>query len=161
MQKHHFMMSYAFYNSSSIAYLVTGYNVVISNKLLHPIMHYQKNHEEIVSAEPGLDNAKAMLVDCIFLTPFLIKLNYSENDADKKFSCYLNLVRDWRIDNAHQAPTATENELDTAINVLEAVCLYVVAFGINRSDIEHIPSIANNDVLHDSYSMVAEPEKDE
>ena len=31
MQKHHFMMSYAFFNSPGIAYLVTGYNVVVGN----------------------------------------------------------------------------------------------------------------------------------
>lgn len=81
-----------------------------------------------------------MLADCIFQSPCLKKLKCSENDADKKFSCYLSLVHDWRNDNAHKAPSATENVLETAIKVQTAVYLYVVAFGINRSDIEQIIS---------------------
>ena len=125
-------------------------------------VYYLKNHTEIVSTKPGQEGTKAMLADCIFQTPCLKKLKYSENDADKKFSCYLNLVRDWRNDNAHKAPTATENELDTAINVLTAVYLYVVAFGINRADIEQsYPLAFETDNKEEQFSKVAEPERED
>ena len=78
----------------------------------------------------------ATLADCIFQTPCLKRLKYSDSDADKKFSEYLTMVRDWRNDQAHKAPTATEQECDFAINVLTTMYLFVVAFGIRTKDIE-------------------------
>ena len=56
------------------------------------------------------------------------------------------MVRDWRNDNAHKAPTATEQECDTAINVLTSMYLYVVAFGIKNREIEakSATSVNNN-----------------
>ena len=107
---------------------------------------YLKNHAEIVSTRPGQENMKATLADCIFQTPCLKRLKYSESEADKKFSDYLGMVRDWRNDNAHKAPTATEQECDTAINVLTSMYLYVVAFGIKRRDMEVSDSIAYGDI---------------
>lgn len=68
------------------------------------------------------------------------------------------MVRDWRNDNAHKAPTATEQECDTAINVLTSMYLYIVAFGIKKREIEQMN--AKNyeiDDLTTSYSMAAEP----
>ena len=94
----------------------------------------------------GKENMKATLADCIFQTPCLKRLKYSESEADKKFSDYLGMVRDWRNDNAHKAPTATEQECDTAINVLTSMYLYVVAFGIKRRDMEVSDSIAYGDI---------------
>ena len=73
-------------------------------------------------------------------------MKFSESEADKKFSDYLGMVRDWRNDNAHKAPTATEQECDTAINVLTSMYLYVVAFGIKNREIDTkgITSVNNN-----------------
>lgn len=106
---------------------------------------YLKNHSEIVSTKPGQEGMKATLADCIYQTPCLKRLKYSESEADKKFSDYLGMVRDWRNDNAHKAPTATEQECDTAINVLTSMYLYVVAFGIKKREIEVCNSVAHED----------------
>ena len=98
---------------------------------------------------------KATLADCIYQTPCLKRLKYSESEADKKFSDYLGMVRDWRNDNAHKAPTATEQECDTAINVLTSMYLYVVAFGIKKREIE-----VSNSVAHEDSSSKQEPSID-
>ena len=93
-------------------------------------VYYLRNHTTIVSTKPGSEGQKATLADCIYQTPCLKRLKYSEDVNDKKFFDYLSKVRDWRNDNAHKAPTATEQECDEAINILTSIYLYVVAFGI-------------------------------
>lgn len=99
----------------------------------------------------------ATLADCIYQTPCLKRLKFSESEADKKYSDYLVMVRDWRNDNAHKAPTATEQECDTAINILSSMYLYVVAFGIKKRDIEVPKSVTFEDSpLNESYLMAAE-----
>ena len=102
----------------------------------------------------------ATLADCIFQTPCLKRLKYSDSDADKKFSEYLNMVRDWRNDQAHKAPTATEQECDFAINVLTTMYLFVVAFGIRTRDIEQSETAYKTDI-HEEHDMAAEPGVDE
>ena len=124
-------------------------------------VYYLKNHAEIVSTKPGQEGMKATLADCIYQTPCLKRLKYSEDEADKKFSEYLGMVRDWRNDNAHKAPTASEQECDAAINVLTTMYLYVTAFGIRRREINHVDSITHeNDVIGTQYGMAAEPHND-
>ena len=65
------------------------------------------------------------------------------------------MVRDWRNDQAHKAPTATEQECDYAINVLTTMYLFVVAFGIKRRDIE--PGVTKYADMHEDHDMAAEP----
>lgn len=96
---------------------------------------YLRKHTTIVSTKPGSEGQKATLADCIYQTPCLKRLKYSEDEIDKKFFDYLTKVRDWRNDNAHKAPTATEKECDDAINVLASIYLYVVAFGIRTREL--------------------------
>ena len=98
-------------------------------------VYYLRNHTTIVSTKPGSEGQKATLADCIYQTPCLKRLKYSEDENDKKFYEYLSKVRDWRNDNAHKAPTATEQECDEAINILTSIYLYVVAFGIRSREL--------------------------
>ncbi|MBO4820458.1 MAG: type I restriction-modification system subunit M N-terminal domain-containing protein [Prevotella sp.] len=122
-------------------------------------VYYIKNHSEMVSTKPGQEGMKATLADCIFQTPCLKRLKYSESDADKKFGDYLNIVRDWRNDQAHKAPTATEEECDLAINVLTTMYLFVVAFGIRRRDLEQGETKYAD--MHEEHDLAAEPLHDE
>ena len=119
-------------------------------------VYYLKNHKEIVSTKIGQEGMKATLADSVFQTPCLKRLKFSDSEADKKFSDYLGMVRDWRNDQAHQAPTATEQECDFAINVLATMYLYVVAFGIRTRDIEQI-SISHELDIHEEHDLAAEP----
>ena len=120
-------------------------------------MYYLKNHSEIVCTRPGQEGSRATLSDCIYQTPCLKRLKYSEDEVDKKFSDYLTKVKDWRNDNAHKAPTSTEQECDDAINVLTSMYLYVVAFGISNREIEEINALSlNTDLSQNSFSKAAE-----
>ena len=120
-------------------------------------VYYLKNHSEIVCTRPGQEGSRATLSDCIYQTPCLKRLKYSEDEVDKKFSDYLTKVKDWRNDNAHKAPTSTEQECDDAINVLTSMYLYVVAFGISNREIEEINALSlNTDLSQNSFSKAAE-----
>ena len=124
---------------------------------------YLNNLSEIVCTKPGQEGMKATLADCIFQTPCLKRLKYSEDEADQKFSNYLTMVRDWRNDNAHKAPITKEQECDVAINVLTAMYLYVVAFGIKRWQIDHVnPAVYQLGIDRDQpIRLAAEPGPDE
>ena len=136
--------------------LVTRFEVFLKK------VYYIKNKSEIVSTKPGQEGMKATLADCIFQTPCLKRLKFSESEADKKFSDYLNMVRDWRNDQAHKAPTATEEECDLAINVLTTMYLFVVAFGIRKRDIEQVDTSAQEfDISAEQYDKAAEKGLDE
>ena len=123
-------------------------------------VYYLKNHKEIVSTKIGQEGMKATLADCVFQTPCLKRLKFSDSEADKKFSDYLGMVRDWRNDQAHQAPTATEQECDFAINVLTTMYLFVVAFGIRTRDIEQ-GETQYEEYKNEEHDMAAEPGVDE
>ena len=118
-------------------------------------VYYLRNHTTIVSTKPGSEGQKATLADCIYQTPCLKRLKYSEDVNDKKFFDYLSKVRDWRNDNAHKAPTATEQECDEAINILTSIYLYVVAFGIRSRELFLMATEVP--MQTDSMPMAAEP----
>ena len=130
--------------------LVTRFEVLLKK------VYYLKNRTEIVSTKIGQEGTMATLADCIFQTPCLKRLKYSDSNADKKFSEYLTMVRDWRNDQAHKAPTSTEQECDFAINVLTTMYLYVVAFGIKRRDIEQ-DETQYEEYKNEEHDMAAEP----
>lgn len=72
-----------------------------------------------------------------FAFPCLKKLKYSDDEYEQKFKNYLDLVRQWRNDEAHLSPNATEDEINTAIQIISTMYLYVVAnsmTGLERSD---------------------------
>ena len=118
-------------------------------------VYYLRNHTTIVSTKPGSEGQKATLADCIYQTPCLKRLKYSEDVNDKKFFDYLSKVRDWRNDNAHKAPTSSEQECDEAINILTSIYLYVVAFGIRSRELFLMATEVP--LQTDSMPMAAEP----
>ncbi len=120
-------------------------------------VYYLRNHEEIVCTKPGLEGTKATLADCIYQTHCLKRLKYADTESDMKFRDYLGMVRDWRNENAHKAPIATEVECDTAINVLTAMYLYVVAFGLPSRYLE----TTTVDMTPTSYDKAAESDNKE
>ncbi len=108
------------------------FNVLVSRfEVFLKKVYYLKNHEEIVCTKPGQEGQKATLADCVFQTPCLKRLKYSEDEADKRFKDYLSMVRVWRNDSAHIAPTTSEQEIDTAIQVVVAMYLYVTGNSMN------------------------------
>lgn len=80
----------------------------------------------------GRDGKAATLADAIHAFRCLWDLKYDTTDTGKRFASYLQMLRDWRNEEAHNAPTSNEEELNAGIKVSVAMYLYVVAFSITE-----------------------------
>lgn len=89
-------------------------------------LYYLINGEEV----PGRDGKEPALADSIHAFNSLWNLKYATDDDGKKFSSYLQMLRDWRNEEAHNAPSSSDAEVDTAIKVVVALYLYVTAYSI-------------------------------
>lgn len=78
----------------------------------------------------GQDGKEPGLADAIHAFRCLWNLKYSTDDDGKKFSAYLQMVRNWRNDEAHNAPCSTDEEVNAGIKVVVALYLYVIAYSI-------------------------------
>ena len=78
----------------------------------------------------GQDGKEPGLADAIHAFKCLWNLKYSTDDDGKKFSAYLQMVRNWRNDEAHNAPCSTDEEVNAGIKVVVALYLYVIAYSI-------------------------------
>ena len=78
----------------------------------------------------GQDGKDPGLADAIHAFKCLWNLKYSTDDDGKKFSAYLQMVRNWRNDEAHNAPCSTDEEVNAGIKVVVALYLYVIAYSI-------------------------------
>lgn len=74
------------------------------------------------------------LSECIFAFSCLRNLKYTTDEREQKFKEYLNLLRQWRNDEAHLSPNATDDEIDAALKVVTAMYLFVV--GNNITELE-------------------------
>ena len=147
-------MRYSLFNS-----LVHKYDSSLKN------LYYLINDDEV----EGQDGRDAMLADAIHAFRCLWKLKYATDEDGKKFSSYLQMLRDWRNNEAHNAPVNTTADVDAAIKVVVALYLYVTAFSI--TDLESaghdmdarrdcpLYELPENDAV--SYSRVAEDGPDD
>lgn len=108
-------MKYSFFNS-----LVQKYEAFLKK------LYYLINDEEI----PGHDGKEPALADSIHAFRCLWDLKHSTDEDGKKFSSYLQMLRDWRNDEAHNAPCTTDAEVDAAIKVAVSMYIYVTAYSI-------------------------------
>lgn len=110
------IVKYAFFNS-----LVQKYEAFLKK------LYYLINGNELQGHEKGKDPA---LADALHAFKCLWNLKHSADDDGQKFSGYLQMLRNWRNDEAHNAPLTTDAEVDAAIKVAVALYLYVTAFSI-------------------------------
>ena len=95
---------------------------------LKKIYFIENGKEMVVTRENARPGEMPALGDCIYQTPCLKRLKY-EPDSNK-FKIWLQQLRDWRNEQSHQAPIATEPEYDAAIHIVTALYLYVTAYNI-------------------------------
>ena len=88
-------------------------------------------------------------------TPCLKRLKY-EPDANK-FKVWLQQLRDWRNEQSHQAPIATEEEYDAAIHIVTALYLYVTAYNIKWIQPKMEAKFISLNSESESIGMAAEP----
>ena len=84
-------------------------------------------HPDHPEKSPGLS-------ECIFAFPCLKNLKYSTDENEQKFKVYLDLLRQWRNDEAHLSPNATDDEVNAALRVVTSMYMFVV--GHNVTDLE-------------------------
>ena len=65
-------------------------------------------------------------------------LKYSTDEDEQRFKIYIDLLRQWRNDEAHLSPNATEEEVNAAIKVVSTMYLYVVANSVTDLEIGHV-----------------------
>ena len=88
-----------------------------------------------VPRNPYQPDKKPSLSECIFAFDCLKTLKDTEDEAKQKYEIYLEMLRQWRNDEAHLSPNATENEVNAALKVVSTMYLYVIAHNITELEI--------------------------
>ena len=102
------------------------------------------NGEEV---KPQYEGQDVTWKDVIHAVRPLWTLKYSDNDEYQKLYQYLMLVKGWRNDESHISPTASEQEIDTAIKII--ITMYFFATGSCITELE----CAGHDVEKPNASM--------
>lgn len=131
------IVRYTFFNS-----LVQKYEAFLK-KLYFLIYGYE------IEGQNGRD---AALAESLHAFKCLWNLKYATDDDGKKFSSYLQMVRSWRNDEAHNAPSSSDEEVNTGIKVVVALYLYVTAHSIR--DLEMAGPDINRAVEATRYQLI-------
>lgn len=103
-------------------------------------------------------DVSATLMDAIFAIPSLKRLKGSTNPALQEFDTKLTLLRRMRNDEAHGALNVSEQDIDTALQIV--VDMYLYAVGTNITELEmagHYPEreVENQNARSESIAMSA------
>lgn len=96
-------------------------------------LYYLLNQDE-VPRHPDHPEKSPGLSECIFAFPCLKNLKYSTDEKEQKFKVYLDLLRQWRNDEVHLSPNATDEEVNAALKIVTSMYMFVV--GNNITDLE-------------------------
>ena len=99
---------------------------------------YYLIHTDDVPRHPQHPEKTPSLSECIFAFDCLRGLKYTTDEAEQRFKIYIDMLRQWRNDEAHLSPNATEEEVNAAIKVVSTMYLYVVANSITDLEIGHV-----------------------
>lgn len=92
-------------------------------------LYYLLNQDE-VPRHPDHPEKSPGLSECIFAFPCLKNLKYSTDEKEQKFKVYLDLLRQWRNDEAHLSPNATDEEVNAALKIVTSMYMFVVGNNI-------------------------------
>ena len=122
---------------------------------LKKIYFIENDKEMAVTRENARPGEMPALGDCIYQTPCLKLLKY-EPDSNK-FKTWLQQLRNWRNEQSHQAPIATEAEYDAAIHIVTALYLYVTAYNIKYLQPKMLAQLVSMNPEPQSIGLAAEP----
>lgn len=105
--------------------LVTKYEVFLKK------LYYLIENEEVTNREGDSDST---LINAIFAFDCLRGLKYNRDEHYANFKNYLELVRQWRNDEAHLAPNSTVKELIAATHII--VTMYVFVISQHTTDLD-------------------------
>ncbi len=89
---------------------------------------------EDVPCNPKHPEKSPALSECIFAFPCLKELKNSDDECSRKFNEYLTKLRQWRNDEVHLSPNATDEDINAAVKMVTSMYLFVV--GNNITDLE-------------------------
>jgi type I restriction enzyme R subunit len=116
-------------------------------------LYYLYKGEEVKPQHEGEDVTWANVIHDVSC---LWQLKFTHDDDHQRLYQYLLQVKEWRNDESHISPTATEQEIDGAVNII--LTMYCYATGMCVTDLE----MAGHDIQpEDESSMAAEPQKKE
>ena len=94
-------------------------------------LYYLYKGEEVKPQHEGEDVTWA---NVIYAVKPLWQLKFNQNDAHQRLYQYLQMVKEWRNAESHISPTASEQELNGAINII--LTMYCYATGMCITDLE-------------------------
>ena len=80
----------------------------------------------------------------IYAVKPLWRLKFSQDEAHLRLFQYLQMVKEWRNAESHISPTASEQEINGAINII--LTMYCYATGMCITDLE----MAGHDIAYES-----------
>ena len=101
-------------------------------------LYYVVNGEEIKPQRPGDDVTWANVIHAFTC---LWGLKYDRDEKYQQLYQFLVLMKGWRNDESHISPTASELEVDAAINI--CLTMYLFVTGNNISELENSALIGN------------------
>lgn len=104
-------------------------------------LYYLYKGEEVKPQHEGEDVTWA---NVIYAVKPLWQLKFNQNDAHQRLYQYLQMVKEWRNAESHISPTASEQELNGAINII--LTMYCYATGMCITDLE----MAGHDIAYES-----------
>lgn len=111
-------------------------------------LYYLYKGEEVKPQHEGEDVTWANVIHDVSC---LWQLKFSKDENRQRLYAYLLQVKEWRNDESHISPTASEQEIDGAVNII--LTMYCYATGNCISDLE----MAGHDIEQPvSYDMAAE-----
>ena len=105
--------------------LVTKYEAYLKK-----LFYLMKNRE----VRPQYEGNPVTWKDVIYAVRPLWSLKYSEKSEYQTLYQYLLMVKEWRNNEAHISPTASEQEIDAAINII--ITMYFFATGSCITELE-------------------------
>ena len=89
-------------------------------------LYYLIAHDDVPRNPNNPDKAPG-LAECIFAFDCLRGLKYTTDENEQKFKAYLDMLRQWRNDEAHLSPNASEEDINAAARIISSMYIYVVS----------------------------------
>lgn len=121
-----------FVKEASIVDRFVSFNLLVTKFEAYLKKLYFLIHKEEV--KPQFEGQDTTWKDVIHGFPCLWNLKYSQDDESQKLYQYLSMVKVWRNIESHISPTASEQEIIAAINII--ITLYFYTTGNCITDLE-------------------------
>ena len=95
-------------------------------------LYYLMENKEVA---PRFEDSPVTWKDVIYAIRPLWRLKYNEKSEYQTLYQYLLIIKEWRNKEAHISPTASEQEIDAAINII--ITMYFFATGSCIAELEN------------------------